>query len=117
MRWPTRAGHARTMHAGIPATDGAGWTWDSLLPYFRRQEGNRRLHNESHGRDGPLAVSDPRYCVEAGRRFVETLERMGVPYRSDLNAGSLNGVTYMQTTIANGRRCSAGARLFASVEG
>jgi len=36
---------------------GAGWSWDDLEPYFRRQEGNQRLDNAAHGGDGPLKVS------------------------------------------------------------
>jgi choline dehydrogenase-like flavoprotein len=58
--------NAMTYTRGVPgdyakwdeATGGAGWDWDSLLPYFRKQEGNQRLNNEAHGVDGPLKVSD-----------------------------------------------------------
>ncbi len=84
------------------ATGGFDWGWEALLPYFRRQEGNQRLNNDSHGTRGPLKVADI---------FVETMRRLGVAERDDLNDGNLNGVTYMQTTIGNAQRCSA-ARAF-----
>ena len=40
------------------ASGGAGWGWDDLLPYFRRQEGNLRFDNTAHGGEGPYKVSD-----------------------------------------------------------
>jgi choline dehydrogenase-like flavoprotein len=95
-------------------TDAAGgydWGWDALLPYFRRQEGNRRLNNESHGATGPLSVSDPIYKAKAANIFVQTMKRLGHAERGDLNDGNLHGVAYMQTTIGNAQRCSA-ARAF-----
>jgi len=35
------------------------WSWDALLPHFRRLEGNQRLGGEFHGNAGPLLVADP----------------------------------------------------------
>jgi choline dehydrogenase-like flavoprotein len=89
------------------AIGGEGWGWDDLLPYFRRQEGNQRFDNEAHGGNGPLKVSDPRYVVNAADLFVRTMQRMGVPFTADFNAGTLGGVGYMQTTTYQGERCSA----------
>jgi choline dehydrogenase-like flavoprotein len=93
------------------ASGGAYWDWDDLLPYFRRQEGNQRLDDESHGASGPLKVSDPAYKVPCADLFIETTRGLGLPHRVDLNDGDLRGVTYMQTTIGDGERCSA-ARAF-----
>ncbi|WP_343671431.1 GMC family oxidoreductase [Paraburkholderia heleia] len=89
------------------ATGDPGWSWDGLLPYFKKQEGNQRFDNESHGADGPLKVSDPQYTVEVADRFVRTMQRHGIPYSPDFNAGRLQGVGYMQTTTYQGQRCSA----------
>jgi choline dehydrogenase len=33
----------------------AGWDWQSVLPYFKRAEGNTRGADALHGGDGPLA--------------------------------------------------------------
>jgi len=74
------------------ACGGAGWRWDDLAPYFRRQEGNQRLDNAAHGGDGPLKVSDPLYIVEAADRFVRTMQRLGLPFSSDFTGGDLHGV-------------------------
>jgi choline dehydrogenase len=89
------------------ASGHAGWAWDDLVPYFRRQEGNRRLDNAAHGGSGPLKVSDPAYTVESADLFVRTLQRLHVPFRDDFNSGELHGVGYLQTTIGRGERCSA----------
>jgi choline dehydrogenase len=89
------------------AIGGEGWGWDDLLPYFKRQEGNQHFDNEAHGGDGPLKVSDGRYIVEAADLFVRTMQKMGLPFTADFNAGELSGVGYMQTTTDRGERCSA----------
>jgi choline dehydrogenase-like flavoprotein len=83
------------------------WGWDALLPYFKRQEGNQRFDNDAHGADGPMKVSDPRYRVEAADIFVRTMQRAGLPFRADFNAGDLYGVGYLQTTTWRGERSSA----------
>lgn len=35
-----------------------GWSWDEVLPYFRRSEGNQRGADALHGGDGPLRVAE-----------------------------------------------------------
>jgi choline dehydrogenase-like flavoprotein len=99
----SRADYARW----VAATGDAGWSWDGLLPYFRGQEGNQRFDNEAHGADGPLKVSDARYTVDVADRFVRAMQRRGLPFAADFNAGTLRGVGYMQTTTWRGQRCSA----------
>ena len=37
-----------------------GWSYDEVLPYFKRSEDNERGEDEFHGVGGPLAVSDGR---------------------------------------------------------
>ena len=37
-----------------------GWSYDEVLPYFKRSEDNERGANEFHGVGGPLSVSDSR---------------------------------------------------------
>ena len=94
------------------ATGGAGWDWASLLPYFRKHEGNQRLNNAAHGIDGPLKVSDAHHPIcDASRAFLHTLQGMGVAYISDVNGGIQEGVSLVQSTTFKGKRCSA-ARAF-----
>ena len=86
---------------------GGGWSWDDLLPHFRRQEGNVRLSNQSHGGEGPLKVSDPTYKVPSSGYFLKAAQNAGMTFRDDFNSGELEGVGYFQTTIDRARRCSA----------
>lgn len=99
----------------VAATGDSGWSWDGLVPYFRKQEGNQRLDNEDHGADGPLKVSDPLYKVDIADRFVRAMQRQGLPFATDFNAGSLRGVGYMQTTMYRGKRCSAADAFLAPI--
>lgn len=99
----------------VAATGDAGWSWDGLVPYFRKQEGNQRFDNEAHGANGPLKVSDPLYKADVADRFVRAMQRQGLPFATDFNAGSLRGVGYMQTTTHRGQRCSAADAFLAPI--
>lgn len=112
--------NAMTYTRGVPAdyakwndaTGATGWEWDSLLPYFRKQEGNQRLNNAVHGIDGPLKISDAHHPIcDASRAFLHTLQGMGVVFTSDVNGGIQEGVSLVQSTTYKGKRCSA-ARAF-----
>ncbi|HXU52914.1 MAG TPA: GMC family oxidoreductase N-terminal domain-containing protein [Casimicrobiaceae bacterium] len=89
------------------ASGHAGWSYHDLLPHFVRLEGNQRLHDEWHGSDGPLKVSDhPSRCALTDA-FVEAVQRLGVPFNPDFNGARQEGVGCMQLTAHAGRRCSA----------
>jgi choline dehydrogenase len=86
---------------------GPGLVLGRSTALFRRQEGNVRLSNTSHGGGGPLKVSDPGYKVPSSSYFLHSAQNAGMAFRDDFNSGELPGVGYFQTTIANGQRCSA----------
>jgi choline dehydrogenase len=112
--------NAMTYTRGVPAdyakwdeaTGRAGWDWATLLPYFRKHEGNQRLNTQAHGVDGPLKVSDPHHPIcDASRVFLHAMQELGVDYATDVNSGNPEGVNIVQTTTYKGKRCSA-ARAF-----
>ena len=37
-----------------------GWSWEDVLPYFKKSENNQRGTNEFHGVEGPISVEDMR---------------------------------------------------------
>jgi choline dehydrogenase len=82
-----------------------GWSFDDVLPYFRRSEHQMRGANRFHGTDGPLCVSDVAQhpICEA---FIAATTGLGFPRNDDFNGGSQDGVGYHQTTTRNGKRCS-----------
>jgi choline dehydrogenase len=85
----------------------AGWSWDDVLPYFKKIEDYPRGANEAHGTGGELGVQDNRVrwpVVEAWKRAAIAY---GIPETDDHNKGDNDGVAYFQGTIRNGRRSSA----------
>jgi choline dehydrogenase len=86
---------------------GPGWTWDELLPYFKRAEDNERGESEFHGAGGPLSVSEGRSRNPLAGHFLDSAAAMGLPANEDFNDGSQDGVGWYQVTERNGARCSA----------
>jgi len=82
-----------------------GWSFEDVLPYFRRSEHQARGANAFHGTGGPLCVSDvaKHPICEA---FVAATTELGFPRNDDFNGASQDGVGYHQTTTRNGKRCS-----------
>ncbi|MFB9148585.1 GMC family oxidoreductase [Roseovarius ramblicola] len=91
-----------------------GWDWQSVLPWFRRAEGNATLGGELHGRDGPLKVREqdtPRVISSA---FIDACEALQIPRNPDFNGPQQEGAgLYQVTQFADGphkgERCSAAA--------
>ena len=83
-----------------------GWSYQDVLPYFRRAQHQERGDDEFHGTGGPLNVSDitERHPLSAAE--LEACVEAGIPRSSDINAGDQEGVTWFQFTIKNGQRHS-----------
>jgi len=85
----------------------AGWSFEDVLPYFRRAEDQGRGEDALHGVGGPLAVSDvcePHPLCEA---FIAAAQQADFPRNDDFNGPTQEGVGYFQRTIENGFRVSA----------
>ncbi|SHO66341.1 Choline dehydrogenase [Pseudoxanthobacter soli DSM 19599] len=83
-----------------------GWSFDDLLPLFLRMEDNDTLSGHWHGIGGPLGVSTMA-AHPLTRAFVQACQQIGMPYNPDFNGPRQEGTGPYQTTIRNGRRCSA----------
>jgi choline dehydrogenase len=84
-----------------------GWGSADVLPYFRRSEGNERLHDDLHGSDGPLNVSDPTTRHPVSDAVLEAGMQAGLPFNNDVNGTTQDGISYFQMTVKNGMRWSA----------
>jgi choline dehydrogenase len=84
-----------------------GWDWNSVLPYFKRSEGNARGGDVLHGGDGPLAVSDLRHVNPLSQVFIEAGQQAGFARNDDFNGTQQLGVGLYQVTQKDGARCSA----------
>jgi choline dehydrogenase len=85
----------------------AGWSFDDVLPYFRKAEDNQGGANEFHGAGGPLAVSDLCDRHPLAEAYVEAAVQCGYPRNDDFNGSVQEGAGYYQTTMRNGVRSSA----------
>src|SRR5256886_3802716 len=84
----------------------SGWSFDDVLPYFRRAEHQQRGEDALHGVGGPLAVSnvcEPHPLCEA---FIAAAQQAGFPRNDDFNGPTQEGAGYFQLTARRGRRCS-----------
>ncbi len=90
----------------------SGWSYDEVLPLFKRIEDADR-HDPAHtGKGGPITVQDQRDPNPATHLFVEACVRAGFYRNSNSNAGSNEGVDYTQVTQNRGkRRSTAGGYL------
>ncbi len=83
-----------------------GWSYDEVLPYFKKAEHNEEHDNKYHGQNGPLNVSKIRHQPESCDAFVKAGSAL-FKYNDDFNGEDQEGFGYYQTTQINGKRCSA----------
>jgi choline dehydrogenase len=89
-----------------------GWGYQDILPYFQRCE--RRIgggDDQFRGRDGNLTVTDLNYTHPLCESFIQGAHEIGIPLNPDYNGQAQEGISYVQRTVAGGRRMSA-ARAF-----
>ena len=92
------------------------WSWDDVLPAFKRAECNERLSEPLHGTDGPLRVTDG-YRHPLSRAFVKAAQEAGLRYNDDFNGERQEGVGFYQSTTFDGERGSTSATYLAAVLG
>ena len=83
-----------------------GWSFEDVLPYFIKSEGNERGDSQFHGGKGPLQVSDIGAKHELIEAFIAGAVENGVPRTNDFNGATQEGAGYYQLTTRNGLRCS-----------
>ena len=84
-----------------------GWSWQDVLPVYKRMERYDGGSDELRGRNGPLRVTDtPRHKIPLLEKMIEAANKIGLPFNSDLNGVSQEGIGMSQVTIAKGRRQS-----------
>jgi choline dehydrogenase len=93
-----------------------GWSYDDLLPYFKRAEDNERGEDEFHGVGGPLPVSDSRSNNPMCAAFVEAGVEAGVSRNRDFNGATQEGMGLYQLTQRGGMRASTAVAYLHPVE-
>jgi choline dehydrogenase len=85
----------------------AGWSFDDVLPYFRKSEDQERGADDYHGVGGPLGVSDLRTENPLHDAFVAGAQSLGYKFNRDFNGPDQEGVGPLQLTVKGHFRCSA----------
>jgi choline dehydrogenase len=83
-----------------------GWSFEDVLPYFKRAEDFERGADQHHGAGGPLGVSYPRSSLPICEAFFQAAEQVGIPRNDDFNGASQDGIGFYQLTQRNARRSS-----------
>src|SRR5690348_2607585 len=89
------------------AAGATGWSYDDLLPYFRRSERTRGLDPRFRGVDGPMRPQRVAPQIPAARAALSALGALGFPVSADLNGAEAEGAAWNEVTIADGARQSA----------
>lgn len=99
------------------AADGAkGWSFDEVLPAFKRLEDWEGGASEVRGVGGPVHVRRQRNLPPASQTFIAAAtERLGVPLLDDYNGPDQEGVGEIQFSGDGGRRYST-ARAYLRTE-
>lgn len=85
----------------------SGWSYDEVLPYFKRMETHWSDDTRWHGKDGPLHVVPVQTEGRLHQPLMETAEAAGFSTSENLNAEQEEGFARGELTIdANGRRAS-----------
>ena len=83
-----------------------GWSFQDVLPYFKKSQSQERGGDSYHGAKGPLNVSDLRIKNPLSEAFIKAAKQAGHKYVEDFNGAEQEGVGYYQVTQKNGQRCS-----------
>ncbi|TGQ04987.1 MULTISPECIES: GMC family oxidoreductase N-terminal domain-containing protein [unclassified Mesorhizobium] len=86
-----------------------GWSYDDVLPFFRKAESNMRIFDEYHGNEGPLTVSDQSPPNPLVRAALKAYGESGIPHNPDFNGAVQDGYGLYQFAINNGRRANTSA--------
>jgi len=88
-----------------------GWSWESVLPYFRKSEHRQGVAGELRGIGGLLNVADQTETNVVSDAIIRAAVQVGIPRNDDYNGETQEGIGYGQTTIKAGLRHST-ARAF-----
>lgn len=86
-----------------------GWSYQNVLPYFKKSEQQQRGASEFHGVDGELSVTDPISPNVVSKCFIDAAIAFGYDYNPDFNGKQQEGVGLYQLTVKDGKRHSAAA--------
>ncbi|RUX20717.1 dehydrogenase, partial [Mesorhizobium sp. M2A.F.Ca.ET.037.01.1.1] len=82
------------------------WSYDKVLPYFRKQESWEGGESRFRGGSGPVNTQFCRYKDTLIEAFAQASVQAGYPQTDDYNGERQEGFGRLQMTISKGRRSS-----------
>jgi len=83
------------------------WSWDSVLPVFKRSEDHHGGANQWHGTGGEWRVEKQRLKWKVLETFAQAAQQTGLPATDDFNRGDNTGVGYFDVNQRSGIRWNA----------
>ena len=84
-----------------------GWSWDEVLPYFKKSEDYFAGDDEMHGSGGEWRVEEQRLSWDILDYFKQACMQAGIPETKDFNRGNNEGVGYFHVNQRKGWRWSS----------
>lgn len=84
-----------------------GWSYEDVLPYFKKSEHNKDLHNKYHGQKGELTIGFAKdFETPFAGAFIKACTQCGFTENNDYNGEQMEGAGAFQFTIKDGKRDS-----------
>lgn len=85
-----------------------GWSFNDVLPYFKKLESNEYSNHPRRGKNGPIRITDraAREPDTISDAWIAACKSAGIQETPDYNAVSYEGVRYLEQTAYKGRRWS-----------
>lgn len=83
-----------------------GWSYEDVLPFFKKIEKTAIGSDKYHGRSGPLGVEYAKPMLDISHRFIEAAMGTGIPFNADINGKNQEGVSRTPCSTYGGIRQS-----------
>lgn len=97
-------GQSRDYQEWATLTGDASWSWDSVLPLFKRSEDHHLGGDELHGSGGEWRVEKQRLSWEILDAFRKAAAQTGIAPTDDFNRGDNEGCGYFEVNQKSGIR-------------
>ena len=88
--------------------DNPDWSYDKVLPYFKRLEEHPNGDTSHRGGQGPIGITPMKKGAHPTcRHFLDATKQAGLPQTEDFNGGQFEGAGIYDTNIRDGKRDSS----------
>lgn len=83
-----------------------GWSYEEVLPYFKKSENHEQFGEPFHGENGPMNITLSLQPSNLATVFIDACEECGIPRNVDYNGAEQEGASMLQYTIKKNKRHS-----------